>query len=535
MRHFLPLLAMPAALVVTVETAQALEPAEISQIAKPVTIHISVRTASGSNIGSGVIIKKEGSTYYVLTARHVLKDALEGYLFTSKNFEDGYQFNTRVAQIIPGVDLAVIQFTSPRKYPVAKFGDSEKLAEGNSVFVTGFPDAQYTDNQIVYRFVGGEINSVNSYPLDNDGYAWQYSNSTLEGMSGGGVFDREGNLVGIHGSGVREGRVLVQVNKAIPIAIYQEFGARATSRQNTSRGETSRQLALKAKESWANKDYEQAISYANQALKVNPNEAIAYNYRGNAKYALKDYQGAIADYSSAIEVDPNYSYSYNNRGAARSHLKNYQEAITDFSRAIEIDPKFAMAYTNRGRTKNKLKDYQGAINDFTHVIELDPNHTFAYNNRGNAYKNIGDYVKAIVDFSRAIELDPNFQSRESLAEAYHSSAGANMESGNYQRAIADYSKVVEIFSGHPKPYYLRGYAKFKSKDYEGAIADYKRVLELEPDYPDAYYRIGLAYKNLGNKNEALEHYRQAARLYKEQGYTEFYNQMQDDIRELEGN
>ncbi|MGB5969160.1 MAG: serine protease, partial [Spirulinaceae cyanobacterium] len=146
MRHLFPLLALPAALIIYAETAQALDPSEISQIAKPVTVRLSVRTESGSGIGSGVIIKKEDNTYHVLTARHVVEDALEGYLFTPENPEDGYEFNPRATQIIAGVDLAVVQFTSSKNYPVAKLGDSEKLSEGNSVFVTGFPDATYTDN-----------------------------------------------------------------------------------------------------------------------------------------------------------------------------------------------------------------------------------------------------------------------------------------------------------------------------------------------------------------------------------------------------
>ena len=58
----------------------------------------------------------------------------------------------------------------------------------------------------------------------------------------------------------------------------------------------------------------------NQAIKLDPNYAYAYNNRGNARYNLGDKQGAIDDYTQAIKLDPNYAKAYYNRGIARSNL-----------------------------------------------------------------------------------------------------------------------------------------------------------------------------------------------------------------------
>ncbi|WP_242056153.1 tetratricopeptide repeat protein [Nostoc flagelliforme] len=35
----------------------------------------------------------------------------------------------------------------------------------------------------------------------------------------------------------------------------------------------------------------------------------------------KDFQGAITDYNQAIKINPNYALAYNNRGNARSDQK----------------------------------------------------------------------------------------------------------------------------------------------------------------------------------------------------------------------
>jgi tetratricopeptide (TPR) repeat protein len=47
-----------------------------------------------------------------------------------------------------------------------------------------------------------------------------------------------------------------------------------------------------------------ALESFENALKINPNDAIAYAYRGTAKLALKDAAGAQADLRRALELDP---------------------------------------------------------------------------------------------------------------------------------------------------------------------------------------------------------------------------------------
>ena len=48
--------------------------------------------------------------------------------------------------------------------------------------------------------------------------------------------------------------------------------------------------------------------------------AEEYSDRGNAKYALEDYRGAIQDYNKAIELDPEDALAYWIRGDAKESL-----------------------------------------------------------------------------------------------------------------------------------------------------------------------------------------------------------------------
>jgi serine protease Do len=83
----------------------ALSAIQVNEIAQKVTVLIV-----GQAPGSGVIIKREGNTYTVLTARHVVATPDEYDIIAS----DGKRFKLdfKTVKSLPGVDLAVLTFTS---------------------------------------------------------------------------------------------------------------------------------------------------------------------------------------------------------------------------------------------------------------------------------------------------------------------------------------------------------------------------------------------------------------------------------------
>jgi tetratricopeptide (TPR) repeat protein len=62
------------------------------------------------------------------------------------------------------------------------------------------------------------------------------------------------------------------------------------------------------------------------------------------------YQSAVDDFNEAIRLKPDYADAYNNRGGAYFKLRRYQLAVKDFNEAIRLKPDYADAYNNRGGT-----------------------------------------------------------------------------------------------------------------------------------------------------------------------------------------
>ena len=148
---------------------------------------------------------------------------------------------------------------------------------------------------------------------------------------------------------------------------------------------------------------ESAINAYNEAIRLKPDYAEAYNNRGAAKSGLGQHGDAIVDYNKAIRLKPNYVEAYNNRGNAKNHLGQREEAIADYDEAIRLKPDYAEAYINRGNVNNNF-DLHEAIADYDRAIELKPGYAATYYNRGDTYFRLGRKDEARRDFETALAL-----------------------------------------------------------------------------------------------------------------------------------
>ena len=255
----------------------------------------------------------------------------------------------------------------------------------------------------------------------------------------------------------------------------------------------------------------EAINAYNEAIRLKPDMAEAYNNRGVAKNALGQYKSALADFNEAIRLKSDNAEAYNNRGNAKSGLRQYQVALADYTEAIRLKPDMAEAYNNRGVAKNALGQYKSALADFNEAIRLKPNYVNAYNNRGVAKDALGQYEVALADYDKAIRLDPDY------ANAYNNRGVTKSKLGQHEVALADYDEAIRLDPDYADTYNNRGFAKNALGQYEAALADLNKAIRLKPDYANAYNNRGNTKRSLGHLNEAREDYRKALALAQESG------------------
>ena len=82
--------------------------------------------------------------------------------------------------------------------------------------------------------------------------------------------------------------------------------------------------------------YEEAISSFDIVLRVLPDLAIAYNYRGVAYYHEEQYDLALENFDKAIELKKTSPTPFLNRSALHRKLGNTRLAIQDLEVALEL-------------------------------------------------------------------------------------------------------------------------------------------------------------------------------------------------------
>lgn len=170
--------------------------------------YISVRVLTDKGSGSGVIVKKQGNNYIVLTNDHVINDKLNRELLVTTS--DGLQYSAQKLQVpqnLKNLDLAILQFESNKNYKVATISDTP-IENSDTVYGVGFPSWYWENNtpfstrdwqvQRAFKMAAGKVNMILDKSLFR-GYKIGYTNDIESGMSGGAILNKSGELVGLNG------------------------------------------------------------------------------------------------------------------------------------------------------------------------------------------------------------------------------------------------------------------------------------------------------------------------------------------------
>lgn len=531
--------------------------------AKAKQFSVRINSSSGSN-GSGVIIAKQGQTYTVLTANHVVCEAANGsppcpsqrYSVVTPDGQT-HPINASTIQRQKGVDLAILQFQSNADYGIATFGNYNPKTN-DEVFVAGFP--KINPSEAGWQFNGGKVFDKNrgflqvgSYSIQqNDavitlpqasfrgGYELVYTSITYGGMSGGVVLDRQGHVIGIHGlaegeteTGTRNIQlgfslgiptssilgVMPKFNinsKVLQISTTAPTALSATQQRNWEASVLQAQVSTsnakpevwieRGNQLWRLEQYAEALTAFDQAIKLNP-EFVHLAWYGKALVydAQEDYSKAESALQKVVQLTPTYKPGWQLLSVVYRKLKQPEQALVAINKALQIEVNNAQLLNEKGGALTDLRLYPEALVATDAAIAQAPRSAF-YVNRGMLLMRMGRYEEALATVNQALEIDP------SLAAAYTNRGTAHQLLRRFDAALADYQQAIQLDPEDSYAYGGLGHLYHAQNRSDDALTQFAKGIAIDPKNPVHYSGRGYVYFKLGRYEDAIAAHTKAIQL-----------------------
>lgn len=163
-------------------------------------------------------------------------------------------------------------------------------------------------------------------------------------------------------------------------------------------------------------DYNDALMYANRALKLDPDYALAWEVRGSIFASKNEFILALSDYERAKKLDPQNYVIRGNLGWVKFKLGNLRESLLDFEIALKLLPakaervdskKVADLFAKYACACYSNDDFENAFIYSTKALQINPRVEclLLHASLQNDYK--GNIAGAIEDLEKFLEFNPN--------------------------------------------------------------------------------------------------------------------------------
>lgn len=237
---------------------------------------------------------------------------------------------------------------------------------------------------------------------------------------------------------------------------------------------------------------------------------------GNLLYSANEYETAITFYEQELKLQPDDHGGWCNHGHALFSLSRYEAAIVSYRQALKLRPDDPFCWYALGNCQRKLHRDQEAILSYNQAIKIKTDDHYFWYNRGNALRNIGCNEEAILSYGQAIKIKPD------ESNVWNNRGIALRSLGRYQEAVFCYDQALSLQPDDYYAWYNRGVALKKLKQNEAALLSYDQALKLKPDDHYSWNNRGNALEDLGHIEEAIFSYDQALKIKPDDQYA-FYN------------
>ena len=149
-----------------------------------------------------------------------------------------------------------------------------------------------------------------------------------------------------------------------------------------------------------------AAPLLDEALRLDPHSAEAWNELGGVAMAREDYATALQHFEQALAAKSGLTYALLNAAQANAKLNQLSAAESYYRQALAVDPQSAEAHQGLGLALAKRGNLAAAETELLAAVKLRPALTAAWNNLGVLYLQQRDGSKAIQALEQGIKAAP---------------------------------------------------------------------------------------------------------------------------------
>ena len=247
------------------------------------------------------------------------------------------------------------------------------------------------------------------------------------------------------------------------------------------------------------KDYGKAIEYYTQANSKDASEQILQKI-AICHYRLGNYEDALTYINQALNMDSTNVNFMAQKANIYYESGDAKAAVTEWDKVLSMQPEYGFGYYRRGWFKELAGDLEGGLEDLTMAIVLEPKESYFYGTRGDLYKKLGKTDLAEIDFRKVIELEDAPEKYECIQYAYEGL-------GMYNKAKEAMDVMIARDSTDYGNFYDAACMYSRMKDKENALKylekalmmGYNRFAHMERDFDLDFLRSTDEFKVLNEK------------------------------------
>lgn len=152
--------------------------------------------------------------------------------------------------------------------------------------------------------------------------------------------------------------------------------------------------------------YDRALEAYEHAIRLDPNNPLAYYGQARIYWEQKRYKDALKAYDQIVRLQPEDPFFHALKGNALYELGRYIEALSAYDHALALKQDNASWYARRGSILHALQQPAEALHAYDLALALKPDEAYYYGCKGDILSELNHEEEALQMYAKAVELDP---------------------------------------------------------------------------------------------------------------------------------